>query len=48
MMDLFVIQNRDLLNLELYIERKPFKPKINSPDINSLSFFPYYLKGKIK
>ncbi|XP_067208576.1 glutamyl aminopeptidase-like isoform X2 [Linepithema humile] len=48
-MDLFVVQNRDLLNLDPYIMTlPPFISEINSPsDINSLSFFPYYLKASI-
>ncbi|XP_067208575.1 glutamyl aminopeptidase-like isoform X1 [Linepithema humile] len=45
-MDLFIVQNRDLLNLDLHMKNKPFMAKINSPtDINSLSLFPYYLKA---
>ncbi|XP_067208560.1 aminopeptidase N-like isoform X4 [Linepithema humile] len=45
-MDLFIVQNRDLLNLDLHMKKKPFMSKINSPtDINSLSLFPYYLKA---
>ncbi|XP_012230018.2 glutamyl aminopeptidase-like isoform X2 [Linepithema humile] len=45
-MDLFIVQNRDLLNLDLHMRKKPFMSKINSPtDINSLSLFPYYLKA---
>ncbi|XP_067208559.1 glutamyl aminopeptidase-like isoform X3 [Linepithema humile] len=45
-MDLFVVQNRDLLNLDSHMKTKPFMSKINSStDINSLSLFPYYLKA---